>query len=176
VIFSELPLMGALVVEPEPHLDERGFFARVWDTEIAAERGLARQFVQASISWNALAGTLRGMHWQAAPHEEAKLVRVTAGGVHDVIIDLRQDSPTYGQHVGVRLDADNRRALYIPEGFAHGFLTLTDGTEVSYHMSAPFAPEAAWGLRFDDPSFGIDWPAPVRVISPRDATYPDFTG
>jgi len=175
VIFTELSLTGALIVEPEPRRDERGFFARTWDSKAAAERGLASQFVQASISWNPRAGTLRGMHWQVAPHEEVKLVRVTAGAIHDVIIDLRRGSPTYGEYVGVRLDEQNRRALYIPEGFAHGFLTLADDTEVTYQMSAPYVPEAARGLRFDDPRFSIAWPTAVQVISPRDAAYPDFT-
>jgi len=115
------------------------------------------------------------MHWQVAPHEEVKLVRVTAGAIHDVIIDLRRGSPTYGEYVGVRLDEQNRRALYIPEGFAHGFLTLADDTEVTYQMSAPYVPEAARGLRFDDPRFSIAWPTAVQVISPRDTAYPDFT-
>jgi dTDP-4-dehydrorhamnose 3,5-epimerase len=176
VIFTELPLSGAVVVDLECHHDQRGFFARTWDAEVAAGRGLARQFVQASISWNPRAGTLRGMHWQTAPHQEVKLVRVTAGAIHDVIIDLRPDSRTFRQHVGVRLDAANRRALYIPEGFAHGFLTLVEDTEVGYQMTALYTPEAARGLRFDDPQFGIKWPAAVQVISPRDAAYPDFTG
>ncbi|HEX5939585.1 MAG TPA: dTDP-4-dehydrorhamnose 3,5-epimerase [Dehalococcoidia bacterium] len=176
MILTELPLAGAWLIEPEPHRDERGFFARIWDAKVAAERGLASQFVQASISWNPRAGTLRGMHWQVAPHEEVKLVRVTAGAIHDVVIDLRRGSPTFGEHVGVRLDVRNRHALYVPEGFAHGFLTLADDSEVTYQMSAPYVPAAARGLRFDDPRFGIVWPAAVRVISPRDAAYPDFTG
>jgi dTDP-4-dehydrorhamnose 3,5-epimerase len=172
--FLPTELAGAFVVELEPHADERGFFARTWCADEFAAHGLATTFVQGNVSFNHQAGTMRGMHWQAEPHAEDKLVRVTAGAVWDVVVDLRPGSPTYLRHVGVRLDAANRTALFVPKGFAHGFLTLEDATEVVYQMSAFYAPEAARGARWDDPAFAIDWPAEVRVISDRDATYPDY--
>jgi dTDP-4-dehydrorhamnose 3,5-epimerase len=175
MIFKETELPGVFVVELERHADERGFFARTWCAREFAEHGLGAELVQANVSFNRRAGTLRGMHWQAEPHAEDKLVRVTAGAVWDVAVDLRPGSATYTRHVGVRLDARNRSALWIPKGFAHGFLTLEDATEVVYQMSAFYAPEAARGLRWDDPAFGIHWPAEVRVISERDAGYPDFS-
>jgi dTDP-4-dehydrorhamnose 3,5-epimerase len=163
------------VVEPERHADVRGFFARTFDAEEFARRGLRSTFPQCSVSYNVRAGTLRGMHFQAAPHAEAKLVRCTAGGIYDVAVDLRPDSPTRGRWAGVELTAENRRALYVPEGFAHGFQTLVDAAEVLYQISAPFVPEAARGVRWDDPAFGIEWPeAAERVINERDRTYPDF--
>jgi dTDP-4-dehydrorhamnose 3,5-epimerase len=174
MIFKETELAGAFVVELDKHADERGFFARTWCAREFAEHGLAPELAQANVSYNRLAGTLRGLHWQAAPHAEDKLVRVTAGAIWDVAVDLRPGSPTYTRHVGVRLDADNRAALWVPKGFAHGFLTLADGSEVVYQMSAFYEPAAARGARWDDPAFAIDWPAEVRVISERDATYPDF--
>lgn len=174
MIFTQSGLAGAFVIELERLADERGFFARTWCVKEFAEHGLTDRFVQANLSVTPRAGTLRGMHWQDPPHAEAKLIRVTAGAIHDVIVDLRPGSPTHAQHVGVRLDADNRRMLYVPEGCAHGFLTLADDTEVTYQMSEYYSPEAARGARWDDPSFGITWPAEVRVISERDATYPDL--
>jgi dTDP-4-dehydrorhamnose 3,5-epimerase len=175
MIFKETELPGAFIVELEAHSDERGFFARTWCAREFAEHGLAPDLAQANVSFNRRAGTLRGMHWQAAPHAEDKLVRVTAGAVWDVAIDLRPSSPTYTSYVGVRLDATNRTALWVPKGFAHGFLTLEDDTEVVYQMSQFYVPEAARGLRWDDPAFAVQWPAEVRVISERDATYPDFS-
>ena len=173
--FTATRLAGAFVVDLERHSDERGFFARTWCARELAEVGLRGEFVQGNVSFNRRAGTMRGMHWQADPHAEDKLVRVTAGAVWDVMVDLRPGSPTRGEHVGLRLDAGNRTALYIPKGFAHGFLTLADDTEVAYEMSAFYVPEAARGARWDDPAFGIDWPDPpgVTVISERDAGYPD---
>lgn len=172
--FIPTDLAGAFVVELERHTDERGFFARTWCANELAEHGLTARFVQGNVSYNHAAGTMRGMHWQAEPHGEDKLVRVTAGAVWDVLVDLRPDSPTRGEHVGLRLDATNRTAVYIPKGMAHGFLTLEDATEVVYEMSAFYVPEAARGARWDDPAFAIDWPAEVRVISDRDAGYPDY--
>ena len=172
--FTPTELAGAFVVELERHSDERGFFARTWCARELAEVGLPGEFVQGNVSFNRRAGTMRGLHWQADPHAEDKLVRVTAGAVWDVMVDLRPGSPTRLAHVGLRLDADNRTALYIPKGFAHGFLTLADDTEVVYEMSAFYVPEAARGARWDDPAFGIHWPAAVEVISERDAGYPDY--
>jgi dTDP-4-dehydrorhamnose 3,5-epimerase len=175
VLFTETELAGAWVVAPEPLSDVRGFFARTFDADEFARRGLRSVFPQCSVSYNARAGTLRGMHFQAPPHEEAKLVRCTAGAIFDVILDLRPGSATRGRWVGVELSAENRRALYVPEGFAHGFQTLADATEVFYQISADFAPAAARGVRWDDPAFGIEWPAAdVRIISDRDRAYPDF--
>jgi dTDP-4-dehydrorhamnose 3,5-epimerase len=174
LLFHALDLAGAYLVEPSPRHDARGFFARTFCERAFLERGLDPRVAQCSISYNRHAGTLRGMHFQAAPHAETKLVRCVQGRLHDVIIDLRPGSPTHGQHVAVELSAKNRRAVYVPAGFAHGFQTLDADTEVLYQISAPHAPEAARGVRFDDPAFGIAWPVPVRVISERDALYPDF--
>jgi dTDP-4-dehydrorhamnose 3,5-epimerase len=176
MIFTETKLAGAFELEIERHADDRGFFARTWCAREFAEHRLRATLAQCSISLNTHRGTLRGMHWQVAPHEEAKLVRCTAGSIFDVIVDLRPDSPTYLEHVGVELTAKRRNMLYVPEGFAHGFLTLEPATEVFYQMSEFYAPEAARGARHDDPAFGIVWPAPVAVIAKRDATYPDFAG
>jgi dTDP-4-dehydrorhamnose 3,5-epimerase len=177
VLFAETPVAGALVVEPQPIEDERGFFARTFSTEEFAARGLDARVDQCSASFSVRAGTLRGMHYQAAPHGETKLVRCTRGAIFDVAVDLRRESPTYLRWAGVELSADNRRALYVPEGCAHGFQTLVDGAEVLYQISMPYVPAAARGVRWDDPAFGIDWPdAPIggRTMSARDAAYPDF--
>jgi dTDP-4-dehydrorhamnose 3,5-epimerase len=174
VIFTETRLAGAFVVDLEPHEDERGFFARVWDGEEFGARGLDARVSQSSIAYNHLAGTLRGLHFQVAPFAETKLVRCTRGAIWDVVVDLRPDSPTFLEWVAVELSAENRRTLYVPEEFAHGYQTLVDASEVSYQMSAPYAPEAARGLRWDDPKLAIDWPAAQRrVISARDAGWPD---
>jgi dTDP-4-dehydrorhamnose 3,5-epimerase len=174
VVFTETGLSGAVIVDVEPHADERGFFARSWCIREFAERGLNPSVVQCNVSGNTAKGTLRGMHYQVAPHAEVKLVRCTKGAIYDVIIDLRPSSPTFLQHAGVELTADNHRALYIPEGFAHGFMTLHDDSEVFYQMSAFYEPTAARGVRWNDPIFGISWPLPVSVISERDREYPDF--
>jgi dTDP-4-dehydrorhamnose 3,5-epimerase len=172
--FRETEIAGVWVVEPERFEDDRGFFARTWDVEEFRERGLSDRFVQASISFNRRRGTLRGMHYQAAPHEEAKLVRCTAGAIFDVAIDLRPGSETFTGWTGVDLSEENRRALYVPEGCAHGFLTLTDDVEIAYQISVPHAPEAARGVRFDDPAFAVAWPCEIVVVNERDRTYPDF--
>lgn len=175
MIFTELTLSGAYMIEPELHVDERGFFARLWCQEEFAARGLETRLVQCSLSHNRKAGTLRGMHYQVAPYEEVKIVRCTRGAIFDVIIDLRPDSPTSGRHCGVELTALNRKMLYIPRGFAHGFQTLDDDTEVTYQMSEVYHPASARGVRWNDPAFGIAWPpAEPRIIAQRDATYPDF--
>ena len=157
--------------------DERGFFARTFCTDEFQARGLNARLMQCSISFNKERGTLRGMHWQEPPNAECKLVRVTRGAIYDVIIDLRANSPTFKQHFAAELDAENRRQLYVPEGFAHGFQTLEDDTEVFYQMSAAYAPALGRGVRWNDPAFGIEWPAgDRRIINERDASYPDFTG
>jgi len=172
VKFTPTAIQGVWIVEPEPHADERGFFARLWDPTEFRTHGLTPDLAQVSVSFNHLAGTVRGMHWQAAPYEEAKLVRVTAGAIWDVALDLRTDSPTFRRWVGEELSAGNRRMLYIPEGCAHGFQTLTDGAEVTYHISAPYEPTAGRGARWDDPAFGIAWPCSVSVIGERDLEWP----
>lgn len=177
VIFTETPLNGAFVIEPEVHADDRGFFARLWCQDEFGGRGLETRLVQCSMSHNARAGTLRGMHYQIAPWQEVKLVRCTRGAIFDVIIDLRSDSATFGRHFGVELSAANRRLLYIPRGFAHGFQTLEDDTDVFYQMSEFYHPEAARGVRWNDPAFNIAWPtAATRIMADRDASYADFTG
>jgi dTDP-4-dehydrorhamnose 3,5-epimerase len=175
--FTETAVAGALVVEPDRIEDERGFFARTFSTDEFAARGLDSRVDQCSTSFNTRAGTLRGLHYQQAPHEEVKLVRCTRGAVYDVTVDLRADSPTYLRWAGVELSADNGRALFVPEGCAHGFQTLVDASEVLYQISTPWVPTAARGVRWDDPAFGIDWPPEPphgRTMSARDAEYPDF--
>ncbi|MBN2308488.1 MAG: dTDP-4-dehydrorhamnose 3,5-epimerase [Candidatus Hydrogenedentes bacterium] len=172
--FHETRLKGAFLIELEPHADDRGFFARAYCEEEFAAHGLCTRYPQCNVSYSVRTGTLRGMHLQAAPHEEAKVVRCTAGAIHDVIIDLRPGSSTFTGYIGVELSAENRKMVYIPEGFAHGFLTTEENAEVFYMMSAPFAAGAARGVRWDDPAFGVAWPGPVEVISERDAGYPDF--
>lgn len=172
---TETKLKGAVLVEVERFEDERGFFARTWSQREFAAHGLNPRLVECNISFNKKKGTLRGMHYQAAPHGQAKLVRCTAGAIYDVIIDLRRESPTFKQWVAVELTAHNRLMLYIPEEFAHGFQTLSDDTEVLYQMSEFYAPESARGVRWDDPAFGIEWPPDERTIIARDQQYPDFT-
>jgi dTDP-4-dehydrorhamnose 3,5-epimerase len=174
MIFTPSPIDGVWVVEPERIEDERGFFARTWDRDEFEARGLNPDLAQASISYNVSRGTLRGMHYQAAPHEEAKLVRCTAGAIFDVAVDLRPGSPTFKDWFGVELSAESRLALYVPEGCAHGFLARSDGAEVTYQISEPYAPDAGRGVRYDDPAFGIEWPDEVTVVNDRDRTYPDF--
>jgi dTDP-4-dehydrorhamnose 3,5-epimerase len=170
--FSSTRLAGAYIVEPEPREDARGFFARTFCAREFSEHGLTRSFVQCSISLNRMQGTLRGLHYQRPPACEAKLVRCTAGALFDVIVDLRPGSPTYQQHLGVDLTAKNRRALYVPEMFAHGFQTLEPDTEVFYQISEYYTPEASTGLRYDDPRLGIQWPLPVATVSEKDASWP----
>jgi dTDP-4-dehydrorhamnose 3,5-epimerase len=174
MVFQETNLKGVYIIEPERIQDERGFFARTWCKQEFQKCGINPKLVQCNISFNKKKGTLRGMHYQAAPCEEAKLVRCTTGAICDVIIDLRPDSETFKQWVTVELTAENRMMLYIPEGFAHGFLTLKDSTEVFYQMSEYFAPEYARGVRWNDPAFRINWPEKVVVISEKDKQYEDF--
>jgi dTDP-4-dehydrorhamnose 3,5-epimerase len=173
--FLETPLSGVWVIEVEPIADERGFFARSFCREEFAARGLNPNLVQCNISFNKACGTLRGMHWQAAPHGEAKLVRCTMGRIYDVALDLRHDSPSFLQWFAVELTAQNRKMLYLPEGCAHGLQTLEDNSEVFYQMSTEFHGPSARGARFDDPIFGIVWPLPITVISAKDAALPYWT-
>lgn len=173
--FTKVLMKGAFVIDLEPIRDDRGLFARTWCRKEFEAHGLAATWVQSSISVNNRKGTMRGMHYQDAPNEEVKLVRCTAGAIYDVIVDLRPTSPTYCQHVGITLSADNHRAVYIPQQFAHGFLTLEDKSEVSYHMSEFYSPASARGFRWDDPAFKIAWPEPILVISEKDRTWPAFT-
>jgi dTDP-4-dehydrorhamnose 3,5-epimerase len=176
MIWRETELPGAFVVETEPIEDERGWFARIHDESELEERGLASRFVQSSIAFNKEWGTLRGLHYQAEPHAEAKLVRCIRGAVHDVIVDLRPASATFKRWAAVELSAAGGELLYVPEGLAHGYLTLEDETETLYLISAAYAPEAARGVRWDDPAFGIEWPHDPRVMSEKDKAWPDFSG
>jgi dTDP-4-dehydrorhamnose 3,5-epimerase len=172
--FIPIDLPDAYLVELDCISDERGFFARTYCQDEFKEKGLDANLVQCSISYNKVRGTLRGMHFQIAPHAEAKLVRCTRGSIYDVIIDLRPDSQTFTNWFGVELNAENRKSLYVPAGFAHGFITRQDNSEVLYQMSEFFHSECASGVRWNDPAFGIHWPEPVRIISTRDQNYPDF--
>ena len=172
MIFTPSPLRGALLVDLEPHADERGFFARSYCAAEFAAQGLGPELRQCSVSYNARKGTLRGMHYQGPPHEEHKLVRCTAGAIFDVIVDIRESSPTYRRWFGTELTGANRRSLFIPPGFAHGFVSLTDHAEVYYMISVAHAPEVSRGFLWNDPAFAIEWPLVPTVISPRDASYP----
>ena len=170
--FQESPLAGAYTIEMDRLEDERGFFARSYSAEEFAARGLPAAMPQSSVSFNARRGTLRGLHYQAEPHAEDKLVRCTAGAIYDVIVDLRPDSPTARRWFGVELSAANHRALFVPKGLAHGFITLRDDTEVLYMISVPYAPGFERGIRWNDPAIGIAWPTAPSVVSARDAAYP----
>ena len=172
--FVETALKGAYLVRPRRIEDDRGFFARAWCRDEFAGHLLNPSIAQLNVAFSRRKGTLRGLHHQHEPHAEAKLVRCTRGAVYDVIVDLRADSPTRGQWFGAELTADNGTMLYVPEGFAHGYQTLADDTEIYYLTSVPYAPEAASGVRYDDEGFGIKWPLPVAVISHADRTWPDY--
>jgi dTDP-4-dehydrorhamnose 3,5-epimerase len=174
MIFHQLDIPGAFLLEPERKEDRRGFFARTYCRNELEARGLDPTVVQCNISVNHQRGTVRGMHWQAAPYEEIRLVRCTAGAIHDVILDLRPDSPTFKRHLAFELDAQNRLSVYIPAGLAHGFQTLADGTEVFYQMSEFYYPDHARGVRWNDPAFAITWPLEISEISERDLAFPDF--
>jgi dTDP-4-dehydrorhamnose 3,5-epimerase len=174
--FKPTKLAGAFVLEPKIHEDVRGLYVPTFSKAAFAEHGCNPNVEECNVSTNVKAGTLRGMHYQLAPHAQTKLVRCTAGAIWDAIVDLRPDSPTFKQWVGVELSATNRLQLYIPEGFAHGFITLADDSEVLYQMGSPYVATAARGVRWNDPAFGIQWPREVSVIIERDNTYPDFTG
>lgn len=175
MIFTETRIRGAVVVDLERHGDERGFFARAWCAQEFGEHALSTRLAQSNIAFNERAGTLRGLHFQRAPHQEAKLVRCSRGVIYDVVVDLRRESPTHAQWVGVELTADNRCAMYVPEGCAHGYQTLTDATEVLYHVSEFYAPESEDGVRWDDPAFAIEWPAAERrILSAKDSSWSDY--
>ncbi len=174
MIFLPTTLPGPFVIEPERQFDERGYFVRTWCRREFESAGLQADFVQCSVSHSMRNRTLRGMHWQATPHEEAKLVRCTRGAIWDAIIDVRPASPTYTKYFAVELTAESGRALYIPAGFAHGFVTLEDGSEVLYHMTNYYEPSAARGVRWNDPAFAVPWPVGEPILHPRDANYPDF--
>lgn len=174
--FKPTRLPGVYLIEPERLADERGFFARTWCVQEFAAHGLDSRLAQCSVSFNKKKGTLRGMHYQTAPHEEAKLVRCTQGAIYDVALDLRPESPTHKDWVAVELTAENRWMLYLPRGCAHGFQTLTDDAEVFYQISELYHPECSSGVRWDDLAFDIRWPAPPSVIAAKDRGYPDYRG
>ena len=175
MIFKETKLKGAFIIEMEPIKDMRGFFARAWCKKEFEEHGLKPYLVQANITFSRKKGTLRGMHYQVAPYQEAKLVRCLKGALFDVIIDLRPDSPTYREWIDIELAEDNYKALYVPEGFAHGYQTLKDNTEVFYQVSQFYCPDSERGIRWNDPAFGIKWPqAQELVISEKDENWPYF--
>jgi dTDP-4-dehydrorhamnose 3,5-epimerase len=177
VRFVETPLEGLWVIELEALTDDRGWFARTYDAQAFRDHGIDTTVVECNASFNARADTVRGLHYQADPHGESKLVRCVSGAIFDVALDLRPESPTYCRWYGAELSAANGRMLFVPVGFAHGFQTLLAESEVLYQMGHPYVPDAARGVRWDDPAFGIDWPPPasgVRKMSERDATYPDF--
>ena len=174
MIIEATPLRGAYLVDLERHEDSRGFFARSYCEDEFEAEGLVTQWPQCNVSFNARKGTLRGFHYNASPYGETKLVRCTLGAIYDVIVDLRPESATTMSWIGVELDAKSRRALYVPAGFAHGFITLADDTEVFYQMSNRHVPQAARGLRYDDPALGVRWPIPIEVVSRRDASYPEL--
>lgn len=174
MIFRETKLAGVFEIDIEPKCDERGFFARSWCQQEFESHGLNSKLVQCSVSFNTLKGTLRGIHYQAAPYPETKLVRCTQGAIYDVVVDLRPQSPTYKQWIGATLTAENRQMLYVPEYCGHGFLTLQDETEIFYQISEFYHPELSRGVRWDDPAFAIAWPGLALEMSERDRTYPNF--
>ena len=176
MFFTETKLKGAFVLVPERREDNRGFFARTFCQREFEAHGLNPVVVQCNIAYNSKKGTLRGMHFQNPPFQEAKLVRCTKGAILDVILDLRADSPTYKRWASAELSEDNHKMLYIPEGFAHGYQTLTETTEIIYQVSQFYAPESAGGVRHNDPAFGIDWPLEVSAISELDKSWPDYKG
>jgi dTDP-4-dehydrorhamnose 3,5-epimerase len=174
MIFIETLLAGAYLIDLEKRGDERGFFARAFCQKEFADHGLATQFAQANNSLSVEKGTLRGMHYQLAPKAETKVVRCIRGALYDMILDVRQGSPSFGQSFGAELTAENRRMMYVPKGFAHGILSLVDNTEVFYFVDELYAPQYERGIRWDDPKFAIRWPAQPKVISEKDRNYPDF--
>jgi len=177
MIFTETELPGAFFVDLERREDARGFFARVWCAREFAEQGLSAEVVQCNVTQNVKRGTLRGLHYQVAPHQEVKLVRCTRGAIWDVIVDLRPESSTYKQWLGVELTPENGRMIYVPAGFAHGYQTLEPDTEALYQVSAYYTPEAERGVRWNDPAFGITWPdAEGALLSDKDRNWPDFAG
>jgi dTDP-4-dehydrorhamnose 3,5-epimerase len=175
MFFSEIKLKGAYVIDIDKHVDQRGFFARTWCMNEFAEHNLNTTVVQTNIGFSPLKGTLRGLHYQKAPYEEAKLVRCTSGSLYDVILDLRKDSPTFGQWFGLELSSKNHKMLYVPEGFAHGYLTLEEDTELFYQTSQFYDRDSARGVRYNDPAFHIKWPISIQLISENDLNWPDYS-
>ncbi|MBC8325966.1 MAG: dTDP-4-dehydrorhamnose 3,5-epimerase [Verrucomicrobia subdivision 3 bacterium] len=173
--FTETKINGVFVIELDKHADDRGWFARAWCREEFAAHGLPTDLVQTNLSHNTQRGTVRGMHFQTTPYAEAKLVRCVSGAVHDIALDLRPESPTFKQSIANELSAANGRAVFLPEGIAHGFQTLTDDATLFYQMSAPYAPESASGVRWDDAAFQIQWPIAGAIVCERDLSFPDFT-
>jgi dTDP-4-dehydrorhamnose 3,5-epimerase len=174
VLFAQTHIDGVFLIEPERRTDERGFFARMFCEKELADRGLVGSICQMNTGFSPRAGTLRGVHYQEAPHTEVKIMRCLRGAVYDVVVDLRPKSPTFKRWFGTELTADNGRLLYAPEGTAHGYLTLADDTELMYMTSRPYASQAARGVRFDDPAFAINWPAAPSIVSKVDKSWPDF--
>ncbi len=172
--FTESRIPGAWIIELTAIHDDRGFFAMTWLPGEFQSRGLDPSLAQCNLAWNHKRGTLRGMHFQKAPHEQVKLIRCTRGALLDVIVDLRPESPTYKKWDAIELSEDNRRMIYIPAGLAHGYITLTDGVEAYYHASTPWVPASESGVRWNDPAFGIEWPFEPAVISEKDRNWPDF--
>ncbi len=176
MIFTETKLKGAFIIDIEKREDERGFFARAWCQKELEAHGLNSQWVQANLAFSPKKGTLRGLHYQIAPYQEAKLMRCIRGAIYDVIVDLRSESPTYMQWLGVELTADNHKMLYVPEGFAHGYQSLADSTEVFYPVSQFYTPGSERGVRWNDPAFGIEWPVTKNLIlSDKDSNWPDYS-
>jgi dTDP-4-dehydrorhamnose 3,5-epimerase len=175
MIFQTTPLAGAYVIEPERKEDHRGFFARIWCKKELIERGLQSELAQSNVGFSHKKGTLRGLHFQVSPHTEVKIVRCPRGAIFDVIVDLRPDSPTHKQWFGIELTADNCKMIYVPEGFAQGYITLENNTEIYYHTTEYFHANSASGIRFNDEAFGITWPIPVEVISDQDRGWPDYS-
>jgi dTDP-4-dehydrorhamnose 3,5-epimerase len=176
MLFTPTELVGAFVIDVQRIEDNRGFFARTWAIDEFESRSLVSQVVQMNLSYNRTKGTLRGMHFRHAPYAETKLVRCVRGAIIDIIIDIRPESPSYKRWISVELTAENRRAIYVPEGFAHGFQTLVDDVEVMYQVSQTYVPSAEGGVRYNDPAFGISWPLTPTQISPKDTQWPDFVG
>jgi dTDP-4-dehydrorhamnose 3,5-epimerase len=174
MIFKETILAGAFIIEPERHDDHRGFFARIWCKNELQQHGLKDNLAQANVGFSYRKGTLRGLHYQKVPHAEVKIVRCTRGAIFDVIVDLRPESLSYRQWFGAYLDEENRKMIYVPEGFAQGYITMADNTEMYYLTSEFYHPDSASGIRYDDPQFGIVWPTEVIVISDQDRHWPDF--
>jgi dTDP-4-dehydrorhamnose 3,5-epimerase len=173
--FTSIKLIGSYIVDPEKRIDERGFFARMFCANEFKEQGITFRVVQGNVSYSKEKGTLRGMHYQVSPHQEDKLITVFRGAIYDVIIDIRPKSATYKEWFGIELTAENNRMLFVPKGFAHGFLTLTNDTEVMYLVSEYYTPSAERGIRYDDPLFNIQWPEKVHVVSEKDRSFPDFS-
>jgi dTDP-4-dehydrorhamnose 3,5-epimerase len=174
VNFTRVDIEGALLVTMEPFRDDRGWFARAWCEEEFRDQGIEMRAVQTNVSHNVRRGTIRGLHWQVEPHLEAKLLRCTAGAVYDVIADVRPTSPTFGSWQGFELAAGSEQLVFVPEGCAHGYQALQDGSEVTYSVSTPYAPGTERGVRWDDPSFDIRWPIADVIVSDKDASWPDF--